>query len=135
MELRAVMYYAWIVLGLFFAWSFIKLAIPKIREVREQKDWKKWFTESSITHKVAELFIWIPSFFIVLLAFYEPKKSVELLIDYTDELMILGGVLGFYSFFDARKKYWWAYPFLIICLWGIFGGWLARHYILPFAIH
>ncbi len=134
MELRAVMYYAWIALGVFFLWSFVKLAIPKIKEVKAMKDWKKWFTESSITHKVAELFIWIPSFFIILWTFYESKNEILQLIDYTDELMIIGGVLAFYSFFDARNKYWWAYPFLIIGLWGIFGGWLARNFLIPLAL-
>ena len=135
MEQREVMYYTWIAIGVLFLWSFVKLAIPKIKEVRQQEDWKKWFTESIITHKVAELCIWVPSFFIILWAFYESKNSMLSLIDHTDEIMMFGGILGFYSFFDARKKYWWAYPFLIICLWGIFGGWLARNYILPFATH
>lgn len=134
MELRAVMYYAWMAFGLFFLWSFIKLAIPKIKEVHQMNDWKKWFTESTITHKVAELCIWVPSFFIILWTFYESKINILSLIDYTEEIMIIGGLLGFYSFFDARTKYWWAYPFLVISLWGIFGGRLARNFILPFAI-
>lgn len=129
MQTNDIYYYLWVLFGLSMLWLFIKLAIPKIKEVRAMDSTKAWFTESSITHKVAELFIWIPSYFIILWCLGGHSESALNLLDWTDEWMIFGGVMGFYSFFDARTKYWWAYPFLLICLWGIFGGPLGRFVI------
>ncbi len=129
MPINDIYFYGWILFGISMLLLFIKLAIPKIQEVRAMDSTKAWFTESSITHKVAELFIWIPFYFIILWCINGYTDSALKLVDWSEEWMLLGGILGFYSFIDARKKYWWAYPFLLICLWGVFGGWLGRYVV------
>ena len=132
MDGKLLIFYGWIVLGIYFLWLFIKLAIPKIKEVHAMNDNYAWFKESTITHKVSELLIWVPSFFLILFSFYRPTSFLLNFLDYTEEIMFIGGIIGLYSIIDAVKKgHWWAYPFILIALMGIFAGWLGRNMFIP----
>ena len=131
MELKLIFFYCWSVFGVIALGLFIKMAIPKVKEAMAKKDSSVWWKDSVLTHKVAELLIWIPFYFVILWSLYEPPTEVQSFVDRTDWVMIIGGLIAFYSFFDARKKYWWAYPILILALWGILGPWLSLNYVLP----
>lgn len=132
--MRDVFFWIWSLFGIFALFTFVKMAIPKIKEVHAVGKRTTWFVDSRITHKVAELFIWIPFFFIILFSCYKPADAILPFVDKTEAIMIIGGVLAGYSFFDARGKYWWANVIWLLALWGIFGGWLARNVVLPFAL-
>jgi len=131
--MRTILFWLWLFFGLFALYTFVKLAIPKIKEVHSIGKKRAWFLDSRITHKVAELLIWIPFFFIILWTIKYPAGTILYFIDYTEGIMAFGGLLAGYSYFDARGKYWWANVIWLLFIWGIFGGWLARNWVLPWA--
>jgi len=126
-----IFYWFWLTFGIAALMLFIKMAIPKIKEVHALGKKRLWFWDSRITHKVAELFVWVPFFLIILFATYWKKEELLEFVDAVDELMLFGGFLAAYSFFEARGKYWWAYVIWFLALWGIFGGYMAREWIVP----
>lgn len=132
MDGKSIFFYSWIIFGIAMALLFIKLAIPKIKDVRALNDPWAWITDSRMSHKLAELMIWIPFYFIILWSLYEATGEVAQFIDKTEWLMIIGGILAAYSFFDARGKYWWAYAMWGMMIWGLFGPWFGRTYVLPY---
>ena len=132
--MRTILFWLWLTFGIFSLYTFIKLAIPKIKEVHAIGKKRAWFLDSRITHKVAELMIWIPFFFIILWTINYPAGTILYFIDYTEPIMVAGGILAGYSYFDAKGKYWWAHAMWLLMIWGIFGAWMAKNWVLPWAV-
>lgn len=132
-RMREILFWIWILFGLWALYTFVKMAIPKVKEVYALGKKRAWFLDSRITHKVAELLIWIPFHIIILWTIKYPAQAILPFIDHTEEIMVFGGILAGYSFFDARGKYWWAWAIWLLFLWGVFGGWMARNWVIVWA--
>ncbi|NNE28768.1 MAG: hypothetical protein HKN16_03990 [Saprospiraceae bacterium] len=131
--MRDILFWVWVAFGIWACYQFIVMAIPKVEEVHKLGKKRAWLLDSRISHKMAELLIWIPFYFIVLWVINHPEQEVLPLIEGSEMFMVAGGLLAAFSWFDAKGKYWWANVIWLLAAWGIFGGWIARNWILPFA--
>lgn len=132
--MRTILFWVWLTFGVISLYTFIKMAIPKIKEVHAIGKKRAWFLDSRITHKAAELLVWIPFFIIILWTIKYPAATILPFIDSTEEIMTIGGIMAGYSYFDAKGKYWWANAIWLLFLWGVFGAWMARNWVLPWAL-
>lgn len=128
-------FYHWVKMGFVGLFIFMLTCIRPIREIGFSSGFQPFLYDGTMQHKVGELFLWIPFFYIGLSTFNLDRTALLQLIERCRWPMFLGGLLNLISWFSLKGVVWW-HPFCwVIFLWGVFAVPLCKHLFLPRAIN
>jgi len=121
----------WLSLGALALVLFFLTCIRHLRRLGISDGLQPYVFDGTIQHKVGELFLWIPFYFIGLATFHKTKSELEQMIYRFAPLMFLGGVLNLISWFSLKSVVIW-HPFCwVVFFWGLFAVPLCKWLFLP----
>ena len=84
-------------------------------------------------HKIGEIFLVIPFFFIFLGTYTKNKESLNKMINWSALPMFIGGSMNLYAWFELKDLVLW-HPFcFVVFAWGLLAVPICRKYFLPMA--
>ena len=90
-------------------------------------------SEPRIMHKIGELFLIVPFYFIYLYTYTHPRKRINQMITWSAIPMFIGGSMNAYAWFELKDMVFW-HPFCwILFLWGLFAVPISKKFFLPLA--
>ena len=124
-------YYFWLGLGVLSLFIFALTCIRPIRAIGFSNGILPFLLDGKIQHKIGELLLWIPFFYIGLSTFDLNRSELLQLIDRYRWPMFFGGLLNLISWFSLKDQAWW-HPFCwFIFFWGLFAVPVCKRLFLP----
>ncbi len=123
-------YYIWLGAGILAMLIFALTCIRPIQRIGFSDGFLPFLYDGTIQHKIGELFLWIPFFYIGLNTFSKNRAELNALIERYRWSMMFGGFLNLVAWFSLKDVMWW-HPFCwVVFFWGLFAVPLCRFLFL-----
>ncbi|MEM8906315.1 MAG: hypothetical protein AAGD05_00600 [Bacteroidota bacterium] len=124
----------WLILGGLALFAFLLTCIRPIRALGFSNGWLPFLLDGTLQHKLGEVLLWIPFYYIGLSTFHQTQSDLLQRILSFRWSMLLGGILNLIAWWSLRHDVWWHLFCWVIFFWGLFAVPLCKRLFLPRAM-